>query len=70
MWLLAAVDVVVSLDFVQSTWGFEVLEENGVISLHVFVHAWKAERRWKDDNNQLVSCAWLLVWKYLHYVNG
>lgn len=69
--LVVAVDVVVSWDLVQSTWGFEVPKENGLISLHVIVHAWKAERRWKDDdNNQLVSCAWLLVWEYLHYVNG
>jgi hypothetical protein len=69
--LVVAVDVVVSWDLVQSTWGFEVPEENGLISLNVIVHAWKAERRWKDDdNNQLVSCAWLLVWEYLHHVNG
>jgi len=40
-----AVDVVVSWDLVQSTRGFEVPEENGLISLHVIVHAWKAERR-------------------------
>ncbi len=43
--MVVAVDVVVSWDLVQSTRGFEVPEENGLISLHVIVHAWKAERR-------------------------